>query len=261
MLLSEGSYKLKLDKEKSYLPQTVCSAAILSIKILNSFARLNLSFLQNIFLTNSLLQESMYCVFTYIIFYCSDHLENSDETKELLHETLLLIGYFTLLEPKLQALMLKGEITLIQKICSLPLNYFFDKNLKEIFIPTIICMSYDNHLSMDIISKEVSTSIFILYLKEKISLEPIVEEEMDESFEIKTQIKDISSTMTNSKDSNCNSITRNNKLDNKGDLISNASSTKSCHDMINGVSDFISLALRFPRKIWDKALEFYNKYN
>ena len=51
------------------------------------------------------------------------------------------------------------------------------------------------------------------------------------------------------------------KLDGKGDLLSNASSTKSIHDMVNGVSDFIPLALRFPRKLWEKALEFYSKYN
>lgn len=262
MLLSEGPYKSK--QEKNYLPQTVSSTATLSIKILNSISRLNLNFVQHIILTNTLLQESLYCVFTFLINYSLDHLENSDETKELLHETLLLIGYICILEPKIQALMLKGEVNLIRKISSLPFNYFFDKKLKEILMPTMISMTYDNKLSMEIINKEIDISIFSMYLKEKISLEPIVEEELDESFiddKLNTEGKD-GSTLANSKNSvlTLSSMSKN-KIDMKGELISNASSIKSCHDMVNGVSDFLNLTFRFPRKIWERALEFYSKYN
>ena len=41
---------------------------------------------------------------------------------------------------------------------------------------------------------------------------------------------------------------------------STASSTKSCHDMVNGVSDFILLSHRFPHDQWEKALEYYSNY-
>ena len=38
---------------------------------------------------------------------------------------------------------------------------------------------------------------------------------------------------------------------------STASSSKSCHDMLTGVSDYIHLHHRFPRNFWEKALEYY----
>ena len=239
LLLSEGSYK----KEKGLLPISVASGVVLSAKIFNSFCRINLTLIQSILLNNVLLQESLFCVFNYIINYSLDYLDN-DETKEILHESLLMIGYISLLEPKLQLQLLKGsESTLIQKIFSLPFNYFFDKKLKEILMPSIISMTYENKVAMEIINKEVNLSIFTIYLKEKISLEPIVEEDYD-VFE-ESEEKSLTT--------NCSSLK-------KGDLISNASSTKSCHDMVKGVSDFVGLALRFPRKFWEKALDFYSKF-
>ena len=240
LLLSDGPYKPKFEKEGllSNLPQTVITASISSIKILNSIARVSLITFQKIFSSNSYLQDIICPIFHYILSYSLDHLENSDDAKELLHETILLIGYFTLLDNKLQTIMVQGELTLTQKLFSLPFNYFFDSKLKEIFMPTAICLSFENERVMEILNKEINLNIFVKYLKDKINLEPIVEEELDESLEEKGGYY------------NC-----------KNEILSNISSTKSLHNMIIGVSDFIPLILRFPRKQWEKALEFYNNYN
>ena len=41
---------------------------------------------------------------------------------------------------------------------------------------------------------------------------------------------------------------------------STTSSTKSCHDMITGNSDFVTLSHRFPIELWDKAQEYYANF-
>ena len=41
---------------------------------------------------------------------------------------------------------------------------------------------------------------------------------------------------------------------------STTSSAKSCHDMITGNSDFVTLSHRFPIELWDKAQEYYSNF-
>ena len=274
LLLSKGPYKQKIEKENSFLPQSVIVASVLSIKILNSITRINLSVVQNLIINNNLIQDSLSCVIAYLISYCIDHIEDSDETKELLHETILFIGYICLLENKIQNLMLKGESTILQKIISLPFNYYFDNKLKEIFLPTLITLSFENKIVMEIVNKEMDFGIVLVYINEKINLEPILEEEFDESY-IEDKLENLS-YLNDNENSNRKSINLNlnssnvnlksttnlsgSKIKSNLDLISNTSSVKSCHDMITGTSEFISFALRFPRKLWEKAKDFYSLF-
>ena len=41
---------------------------------------------------------------------------------------------------------------------------------------------------------------------------------------------------------------------------STTSSAKSCHDMITGNSDFVTLSHRFPIELWNKAQEYYANF-
>ena len=41
---------------------------------------------------------------------------------------------------------------------------------------------------------------------------------------------------------------------------STTSSAKSCHDMITGNSDFVTLSHRFPVELWNKAQEYYSNF-
>jgi len=189
-----------------------------------------------------------------------EYLDSSDDLKELLHETILLISYICLLNEKFQNILAKGEVTLIQRMCSLPFSYFCEKKLKEILFPTLISISYKNDRNVEILSKEINLELLILFLKEKIQLEPILEEEeierLDESLE-----ENIFIGMAKlDKDQFFNQIAHNADLNIKKRAMSfssTASSTKSCHDMLTGVSDYIPLHHRFPRNFWEKALDFY----
>lgn len=272
-MLSKGPYKQKIEKENSFLPQSVIVATSLSIKILNSITRINLALVQNLIISNNLIQDSISCVIGYLISYCIDHIEDSDETKELLHETILFIGYICLLDNKIQNLMLKGESTILQKIISLPFNYYFDTKLKEIFLPTLITLTFENKIVMEIVNKEMDFGIVLVYINEKINLEPILEEEFDESY-IEDKLENLSylndnensnrkSVNLNINNSNVKNFTNTSgttKIKSNLDLISNTSSVKSCHDMVTGSSEFVPFTLRFPRKLWEKAKDFYSLY-
>ena len=168
-----------------------------------------------------------------------------------------MLGYVTLLNDKMQSILAKGEITLIQKICSLPFSYFSDKKLRDILFPSLIIISYQNTRNMEILNKEINFELLIMYIKEKIQLEPIIEEEeydkLDESKDDIIYItKDQFISNINSKELGLKKRTLS--------FSSNASSTKSCNDMVTGVSDYVLFYHRFPRNLWEISLEYISKF-
>lgn len=219
---------------------------------------------QNFINNSAYYQEIIIHTFNYILSYSLDHLDNSDDTRELLHETILLIGYFCLLNKNLQNLLIKGEIPICQKLFSLPFSYFFDSKLKEVLIPTIISCTYNNETIVEILSKDLNLDIFVNYIKENINLKPIVEEDVNEETSIiEEKAVNISLDKSSTIENYINTVNNTDisKLKIKTEILSNISSTKSLHDMVNGVSDFLSFSFRFPRNLWEKAMYFYDKHN
>ena len=257
LLLSNGPIK---PKEKVQIQsQTVISASLLAVKILNNICRIDLNLVQGI-ISSQLNQEQMQHVITYIINYSLEYMESSDDIKELLHELLLLISYLCLNNENFQNVVNKGEVTIIQHICSLPFSYFSDKQLKDVLFPTLITMTYSNERNTQILAKEINLEFIVMYLKEKIQLEPILEEDVD----------DVSSSINNeggskniikiNKEQFLTGNTEKSEIKPRGKAYSTASSTKSCHDMVTGVSDFILLNHRFPFELWEKAQEYYTNF-
>ncbi len=103
-------------------------------------------------------------MFNYILFYTVETSSNQEDSKELLHETILLIGYFCLNNEKNQALLCRGESTIIQKLCALPIAYFHDKKLKEILFPSLIQASYKNDRILAIMDQEISIEMLVSFL-------------------------------------------------------------------------------------------------
>lgn len=75
-----------------------------------------------------------------------------------------MIGYFCLNNEKNQALLCKGESTILQKLCALPIAYFHDKRLKEILFPTLIAASYKNDRSLAIMDQEISIDMIVNFI-------------------------------------------------------------------------------------------------
>jgi len=55
------------------------------------------------------LNEQLYHLLSFILFYTETHIDENDDVKELLHETLIFIGYFCLLNEGYQKTLHRGE--------------------------------------------------------------------------------------------------------------------------------------------------------
>ena len=99
-----------------------------------------------------------------------------------MHETLIFIGYFSLLNNEHQNLLQRGENCIIKKLCNLPFTYFFDKRLKEILFPTLICATFQNQRSLAIVDQEMDLNTLVKYLDTSIEeeLPKIIELEQEE---------------------------------------------------------------------------------
>ena len=62
--------------------------------------------------------------------------------QSLLKELLLLIGFFALLEPRNQQVLLWGrEPTVVHKLGSLPFAFFCDPKLAHVLLPTLLAVT------------------------------------------------------------------------------------------------------------------------
>jgi hypothetical protein len=120
-------------------------------------------------------------------------------------------------------------------------------------------MTYNNERNTKILSNEINLELIVMYLKEKISLEPIIEEE--NVSEVSSIINNEGDNINNPKINKESFFGTNEKIERATSVAySTASSTKSCHDMVTGVSDFVTLSHRFPYELWEKAQEYYSHF-
>ena len=92
------------------LPQTILSLTIFSIKVLNNVMRMDVGIAQNLMHD---LNEQLYHLFSFILTYTETHIDENDDAKELLHETLIFIGYFCLLNEGYQKTLHRGENSIL----------------------------------------------------------------------------------------------------------------------------------------------------
>ena len=104
----------------------------------------------------------MYHLLSFILQYTETNIDANDDVKELLHETLIFIGYFCLLNEVNQRTLHRGENSILQKLCNLPFTYFMDKRLKEILFPTLVTVSYMNDRSVAIMDQEMNMSEYLV---------------------------------------------------------------------------------------------------
>lgn len=164
----------------------------------------------------------------------------------MLHETLLFIGYFCLMNEGTQAVLCRGENTIMQKLCNLPFPYFTDKKFKEILFPTLIMASYKSDRCVAIMNQEISFSPLVKFLQDnmKEELPRIMEEEFD--------YQSISSLGDDPRKGG-------GRVGRSPSLSSTNSSGCSIQmeSISNGNCPFLPLVMRFPRSKWQDAVEFY----
>ena len=58
--------------------------------------------------------EQLYHLLSFILSYAETNIDSSDDVKELLHETLIFIGYYCLLNETNQRMLHRGENSILQ---------------------------------------------------------------------------------------------------------------------------------------------------
>ena len=95
------------------MPQTFLSLAIVAVKVLNNCIRIDVKFIQGMMLENEIMQEHIFHLLNFLLVYTHEHYDKCEDTKELLHETLMFIGYYCMLNEKTQQILHRGENTIL----------------------------------------------------------------------------------------------------------------------------------------------------
>ena len=104
----------KAQHPKEILPKSILNLTYISLKTINNMFRINLALCQEI-LSDQVLMDQFYYVLNYIVKYCY-LFEDQNESKDILYETLIMIGYYTLLNQPAQKKIRSGENSVIQKL-------------------------------------------------------------------------------------------------------------------------------------------------
>ncbi|XP_028408191.1 S phase cyclin A-associated protein in the endoplasmic reticulum-like isoform X2 [Dendronephthya gigantea] len=160
VLLRDG---LKVpSKIPEQLSDEMDTMATRGLRFLNFLATADLALVQS-----SLACEGVSLQFRHIVGHTL-RICSTENNYELLHEVILIIGYFTVLNPDNQVFVQSGRPpTLLQKLCSLPFQYFSNPRLRNILFPTLICSCYQNEQNKDILEQEVSCALLNNYLEDQ----------------------------------------------------------------------------------------------
>ncbi|CAG2122924.1 unnamed protein product, partial [Medioppia subpectinata] len=103
------------------------------IRLLNYVSLLDLNVVQCV-LGGEGLSLQLRHICSYLLWYCTHH-----KREALLNEAILLVGNFVVLNDENQALLESGQRpTVVQQLCSLPIEYFSDDRLSRVLFPTLI---------------------------------------------------------------------------------------------------------------------------
>lgn len=81
-------------------------------------------------------------IVSHVVRYCKKNYENNGDTKQLLNETIVLLGYLSLDNSHLQAKVY--DQGLLGELCNLPTKFIMEKTLVEILMPTLCCLVHKN---------------------------------------------------------------------------------------------------------------------
>eukprot|EP00003_Mantamonas_plastica_P024552 TRINITY_DN458_c0_g1_i4.p1 TRINITY_DN458_c0_g1~~TRINITY_DN458_c0_g1_i4.p1 ORF type:complete len:794 (-),score=278.31 TRINITY_DN458_c0_g1_i4:2313-4694(-) len=164
MVLMSGPRRQRSDAAVSFDPMvaTICFA---STEILNLMGSLN-----GILFKDTLSADfysELYHVVSHLIWYCGRTLQN-DTSRELLHECILLLGYYCVLDGGNQEILQWGQSpTILQMLCRLPIEYFVDPTLRMILFPTLIAGCYRNTRNCSVLGQEMDASLLIKFVQEQ----------------------------------------------------------------------------------------------
>jgi len=159
-------------------PQTMLSLAHQAMRILNDVARLDVTTLQEIL---GHCRQELYHLLVCLIDYCAARLspggkpsaqQEKAEENDLLHETIVLLGFYSLQNEEHQHIMCYGEgHTLLAKVTSLPLHYFMDERGRAVLFPTILATCFQSQHNLELLRGEMNLSLLRSFLASSLAKE------------------------------------------------------------------------------------------
>lgn len=142
------------------LPDLVHSVILTALRMINHVASLDRQLIQSILGSEGLSLQFRH-IASYLLWYCSHW-----KSDNLLHEVILLVGYFACLNADNQAVIQAGQRpTVLQQLCSLPFQYFSDSHLTSILFPCLISSCYNNACNKEILEQEMSSELLSNYIE------------------------------------------------------------------------------------------------
>ena len=160
MLLHQGTPSRSGNALPPKLPNLTLKVASEVTKLLHRIIRQHLNMVQDVLSQEGISLEFRHII-SYLLWYCQAH-----EETEVMHEAIILVGYFAAKHVDNQIMVQSGhQPSVLQQLCNLPFPYFSQTNLKEILFPTLLACCHDNKENMVILSQEMSWTLIDEYLK------------------------------------------------------------------------------------------------
>ncbi|XP_067932138.1 S phase cyclin A-associated protein in the endoplasmic reticulum-like [Watersipora subatra] len=144
------------------LSSNTLTVTLVGLRLINQLATMDLKLVQRVLGSEGVSLELRHIV-SYLIWYCTQHTDN----EELLHEAILCVNYFVVLNADNQAIVHSGQSpSILQQLCSLPFQYFSDPRLTLILYPCLIAACYQSDSNRNILEQELSSDLLANFLEE-----------------------------------------------------------------------------------------------
>lgn len=177
---------------------------------------------------------------------------------ELLNQVLLLIGYFCVQHPNNQAILHWGRSpTILQRLCSMPFQYFVVPELKAVAMPTLLCVCHGADRACELISQHISMGMVLQFVQQEQLQQLGPSSSQPQQQQIPAEVSSLITRLTGpaenvlSQVSLCRGRVASNSDSGSGGSSTSASSTGS-----SSALPHFSLAKRFPLAVLQEAEQY-----
>lgn len=161
ILLHQGAPTRDVEEAPPKLPVHTLGVVAGAAKLLHRIIRQHLTTVQEILGQEGISLEFRH-IASYLIWYCQVH-----GAKDLLHQVIILVGYFAAGHPDNQLIVQSGhQPSILQQLCNLPFPYFSQPELKRVLFPTLLACCHDNEENKRVLCEEMSWQLLEDFLAE-----------------------------------------------------------------------------------------------
>lgn len=170
------SILLKHGPRTDPLHPSAFSVVLSAMKVFNNMAMVDLPFFQvslSLFSLEKFLgadecQVEIFHVWSYALSYCLSEVNDGNKKEPLLQELILTIGYYTLQNERNQEILQWGKSpTILQRLCSLPFQYFSQDYFKAVLFPSLISACFQNQRNKAILEQEMNADFLRTFIQDE----------------------------------------------------------------------------------------------